>query len=183
MESLVTFTDKEVLTTLAPSSWVEVTSPGQQNLPQQTPHHSHSHIHSHNTWAYPGGSLLAAHGGDPPATTERRDEPTTPSWEVMMQLPEHKSSCPQPGFVEIVRSLWGGECSPQIDIGVPAGEDEESCKAVGSSVMATWLFWHPTLGEMFIDMVTCILSVVDLGVDSMAEVCLVLALLEHSDSD
>ena len=89
---------------------------------------------------------------------------------------------PPPGFLGIVRSLWG-EHSLQIVIRVPAREYEKSYKAVGSSIMVTQLLWHPTLGEMFIDMLTCTLSVVDLGVDLMVVVCPGPALQEHSDSD
>ena len=81
-----------------------------------------------------------------------------------------------------MRSLWG-ECSLQVVSTVHAGKDDESYEAVGSSIMATWFFQHPTSGEMFIHMLTCMLSVVDLGVDPMAEVCPVLALWEQSDSD
>ena len=67
--------------------------------------------------------------------------------------------------------------------GVPTGEDEESYKAVCSSIVATQLFWHPTLGEMFINMLTCMLSVMDLRVDPMVDVCPIWALQEHSNSD
>ena len=87
-----------------------------------------------------------------------------------------------PGFAEIIRSLQG-ECSLWIVISVPPGEAEKSYEAVGSSIMATQLFWYHTLGEMYINMLTCMLSVVDLGVNPMAEVCLVPALWEHSESD
>ena len=121
------------------------------------------------------GSLLAAHSGNWPTATERRDEPTTPPWEVMLLQLEHKSSYPLSGFVEIVRSLQG-EHSLQIVNNVHPEDTEESYEAVGSSIMATQLFWHPTSGEMYIDMLTCMLSVVDLGVDPMAEVHLFPAL-------
>ena len=100
---------------------------------------------------------------------------------MLWQL-EHKSSCPLPRFVEIVRSLWG-EHSLWIVIGVPPEEAEESYEAVCCSIMETQLFQHPTSGEMYINMLTCTLSVVELAVDPMAEDHQVPALWEHSNSD
>ena len=146
------------------------------------PQCSHSHSHSCNVWAHQRGSLSAAHSRDQTGATEGRDKLAPPPQEVMVQQSEHKSSCPPPVFVEITRSLWG-ECSQLVAVGVPAGEDEVPYEAFCSSIMATQLFWHPTSGEMFTDMLTCTLSVVDLGVDPMVEVHLVPALQEHSDSD
>ena len=156
MELMVSFTDEEVLVAAEPSNWVAVTMPRPTEPTLADPHHSHSH--SHNTLGHPRRCLMAAHSGDWPVATEKRDEPAIPPWEVMMQLPvpEHKSLCPLPRFVEIARSLQG-EHHPWMVIGVHAGEEEESSKPISSSIMATWLFWHPTLGDMYIDMLTCMM--------------------------
>ena len=182
MDSLVSFTEEEVLTATVPSNWVEVSSPRLAEPAPWDTQCSHSHSCSCNTQAHPRGSLLAAHSGDQPTATERRDEPATPTQQVMPQQSEHKSSCPLPGFVEIVRSLWG-QGSLWIVISVPPEEAEESYEAVGSSIMATQLFQHPTSGEMYVNMLTCTLSAVDLGIDPMAEDHPVLPLWEHSYSD
>ena len=86
---------------------------------------------------------------------------------MQLPVPEHKSSCPLPGFVEIMRSLWG-KSSLWMVVGVPAGQDEESYEPVSSSIMAMWLFQHPILGDMYTDMLTCTMSFVDLGIDPFA---------------
>ena len=115
---------------------------------------------------------MAVYGVDQTTLTEKRDEPGTPPQEMMMQLsvPEHQSLCPLPRFAEVASSLWG-EHSPQMVIGVPAGEEEESFKPVGS------------LSDMYIDILTCTVSSVDLGIDPMVEDHPVPALWEHSNSD
>ena len=58
----------------------------------------------------------------------------------------------------------------------PPKEAEESLKVVGSSIMATCQFRHPISGKMYIDMITCILSIVVLGFNTMAGDHLVQAL-------
>ena len=49
--------------------------------------------------------------------------------------------------------------------------------------MATQFFQYPTSCEMYISMLTCMLSVVDLGINPMVEDHPVPALWEHSNSD
>ena len=149
---------------IAPSNWVEITSPRPAEPTPADPYCSHSHSHSQNTWAHTRGSLMAAHSRDQPAATKKGDEPATLPWEVMTQLEvsEHRSSCPLPGFVEITMSLWGDH-SLWIVTGIPPEEAEESYEAVSSSIMATHLFQHATLDEMFIDILTCMMSFMDLG--------------------
>ena len=80
-----------------------------------------------------------------------------------------------------MRSLWG-EYNLWIVIGIPPEEAEESYETMGSSIMATQLFWHPTSVEIYIDMLTYMLSVMDLGIDAMAEDCPVPALWEYSNA-
>ena len=106
MEPLVTFSDEEVFMAAAPPNWVEVTMPSPAEPAPAD--YSHSCSCSCNTWACPRGSLMAAHSGDWHAVTEKRDEPAILPWELtQLPLPEHKSPCPLPGFIEIARSLGG----------------------------------------------------------------------------
>ena len=109
MEPLVTFSDEEVLAAAVPSNWIEVTVPRLAEPTPVEPHCSCRWSCSHNTLAHPNWSLMAACGRDWPTVMKKRDEPAILPKEVMMQLPvpEHKSPCPPPGFVEIARSLWG----------------------------------------------------------------------------
>ena len=71
------------------------------------------------------------------------------------------------------------ESSPTLVIGVPPKEAMDPYEVMGSSVVATWLIWHPTSGEMYIDM----LSILGLGLGPMADDCLALALQELPDLD
>ena len=96
MEPLVSFTDEDILVATAPCNWVEVNLP---RLAEPTPPDT-QHSHSCNTQACPRGSLSAAHSGDQPTATMRRDRPATPPQEVMLWQLEHKSSCPLPRFAE-----------------------------------------------------------------------------------
>ena len=68
-------------------------------------------------------------------------------------------------------------------VGVPAGEDEESYEPVSSSIMATWPFHPPILGDMYIDMLTCMMGFMDLGIDPLVKDHPAPGLWEHSDSD
>ena len=61
-------------------------------------------------------------------------------------------------------------------------EDQDQFKVMWSSVIAAQLFRHPALGEMYIDLLTCTLSVMDLGVNPMAD-CPILTLEELLDLD
>ena len=63
-------------------------------------------------------------------------------------------------------------------ISIPSKEVKEPLEVLGSSVTATQLFQHPTSGEMYIDMFTCMLSIVDLGFNTMADDCPVPGLWE-----
>ena len=49
--------------------------------------------------------------------------------------------------------------------------------------MATQLFWHPILGDVYIDMLTCMMSFMDLGINPLVEEHLVPAPQEHFNSD
>ena len=62
-------------------------------------------------------------------------------------------------------------------------EAKDPLEAMGVSIMATYLTWHPTLGEMYIDMLTCTLSIVDLGFNTMVDDHPVTALQELPNMD
>ena len=49
--------------------------------------------------------------------------------------------------------------------------------------MATHLIQHPVSGEMYIDMLTCMLSIVDLGFNTMVDDCWAPALWELPNLD
>ena len=67
---------------------------------------------------------------------------------------------------------------PSTVIGIPPEEATGPYEVMGSSVMVTHLFQDPTSGEMFIDMITYIQSIVDLGLDAAVDVHPVLTLQE-----
>ena len=69
---------------------------------------------------------------------------------------------------------------PTSVISNPLKDAGEPYEVMGSSVMVTQ---HPTLGKMYIDMLTCTLSIVGLGLDPMADDHLALALQELSNPD
>ena len=122
--------------------------------------------HRRSCWAHPRGSLSVASGQDWPTTTEKTDAPAAPPSEKMYCSPTTNPQCPLPRFMEIVCTLQGKESvesSPTSVVGIPPKEAEELYEVMGSSVMVTQLFWHPTSGEMYIDMLTCMLTTVDLG--------------------
>ena len=75
------------------------------------------------------------------------------------------------------------ESSPALVISVPPKEAEDPYEIMGSSVMVAWLIWHATLGEAYINMLTCMLSIVGLELDPMTDDHLALALQELSNSD
>ena len=68
-------------------------------------------------------------------------------------------------------------------VGILPKEVIDLYKVMGSAMMATWLLWHPTMGAIYIDMQSCALRIVGLGLDPMADDCLALALQELSDLD
>ena len=86
MEPLISFKEGEVFTTMAPSNWMEVTSPWSTETMPEEFHKSHTH-----SWAQPRGSLSAAHTEGWPATTAmwattKAEALTTPPWEFMPHL-------------------------------------------------------------------------------------------------
>ena len=112
--------------------------------------------------------------------------PAASSWEKMLLQLHHEPPCPPPRFVEIAHALQGEESvesGPTTVVGIPPKEAEEPTEVLGSSVTVTRLFWHPISGEMYIDMLACMLSRVDLGFSTTADDCLVPAQQELPDSD
>ena len=97
--------------------------------------------------------------------------PAASSQKKTLPWSHHKPPCPPPGSVEIACALWGEESperAPTTVVGIPPKEAKEPLEVMGSSVIATCLFWHPILGGMYIDMLTCTLSIADLGFNTMA---------------
>ena len=162
LKPLVSFMEAEVFVATARSNWAEVSSPRLMEPTPQDPHHSHSQSHK----AHPRLSMLAAHGEDQPTTTRKTDTPATPPWEMMLLQSDHKPLCPLPMFAGIAWALQGEESvesGPTLAIGIPPKEAAEPFKVMGSSVMVTQLVWHPSLGEVYINMLTCMLSIVAWG--------------------
>ena len=62
-------------------------------------------------------------------------------------------------------------------------EDQDPFEVVGSSMMTAHLFRHPSSDKMYIDLLTCTMRVVDLGLSPTAEDCPTLTLEEMPDSD
>ena len=75
------------------------------------------------------------------------------------------------------------ESGPTSIISIPPKEAMEPYKVIGSSVMVTQLIWHPTLVEMYIDMLACMLSIVSLGLDPVVDEHQALALQELPNLD
>ena len=98
---------------------------------------------------------------------------TAPSQEKMLLQLHHEPPCPPPGFVEITHTLWweGSRdshlLSTVISILAKEAKDQDQYEVMGSSIMSAHLFRHPTLGHMYIDLLTCMMSVMDLGSGSI----------------
>ena len=168
---------------IAPYKWMEVSLPRPMEPVLQDPHHSHSH--SQNCWAYPRGSLSAAHGKGQSAITEKTDAPATPPQDMMPLQSDHNPHALHLGLWRL-HEPWGEESvesGPTSVICLPPKEARDPYKVIGSSVTVTQLIWHPILGEMYIDMLTCMLSIVGLGLDPVVEDHHALALQELPDSD
>ena len=160
MELLVSFTEEEVFTATAPSNWVEVSLP---RPPKPTPQHHHcSHSCSRSCQACPRGSLSVAHGIDQSITTEETDVPAASSQERALL----QSYCRPPALHQVGRNhlhpVGRGEKSNHSNQDPPE-ELKELLEVMGFSIMAICLIWHPISGEMYIDMLTCMLSIVNLG--------------------
>ena len=184
MELLASFSDEEVLAAALPSNWVEVSLP---RLAEPTLWDC-SQSCSRSCQAHQRGSLSAAHSINWPNATKEADMPTAPSQEKTLLQSHCKPPCPMPGFAEIRQSLWGKgsrDSHPSVIIGIPPeeAEDQDQYEVMGSSMMAAHLLRHPTSGDMYIDLLTCTMSIVDLGPNPMADDCPSLALPEMSNWD
>ena len=184
MEPLVSFKEEEIFTAAVPSNCVEVSSPRPAEPTPQDPHCSCSHSRSCQT--HLRGFLSVAHGIDQPITTEETDVPAASFQEKTLLQSHQEPPCPLPSFAEIVCSLQGEESAergPTTIIRIPPEEAKEPLEVMGPSVMAMNLFQHAVLGEMYIDMITCMLTIVDLGFITMVDDHLVPALQELPNSD
>ena len=169
MEPLTTFTNEEVLEDVLPSNWVKIT-PSKLMEPTQR-EHSDSRTHQ----AHAKRSFLAAYGKGWPqatATTQTASQQASPAKEVMPQRPGSSSQhpTPPPVFAEITQSLHGDN-PPRVVTGIPPelAEDQGPIQMVGSSMLSTQLFRDATSGAICIDMVTCSMSLVCIGLNPMAD--------------
>ena len=133
-----------------------------------------SHSHSWSSWTCPRGSLFADSESWCTATavwaTTKTEVPTTPPQEMMLphSTSDNKPPCPPPWFTKIAQALW----------------DEEPMVSGQPLVIASnHLLWHSTMGAIFIDIQSCALRIVGLGLDPMTDDCPVLTLQELSNSD
>ena len=184
MEPLVTFTDKEVLEGMPPCNWVKIMPSRLVEEPTQR-----EHSHSRTCWAHSRESFLVAHGGrwpGPQATPiTQTTTPATPIQEVMPQQAESSGQPQTPplGFAEIVQSLWGDN-PPRIITSIPlGGKDHDPIQIIGSSMLSAHLLRDVASGAMCINLITCSLSVVDMGLNCMADDCPTPAPEEVMDSD
>ena len=184
MELLPTFTDKEVLDNVPPSNWVKI-MPSRLAEPTQW-EHSNSRI----CQAHSRGSFSVTHGRGWPGphiiATTLTTAQATPSWEVVPWQAESSSQplTPPPGFVEITQSLHGDNPS-RIVASIPpeVTKDQDPMQMIGSSMVSTHLFRDSASGTMCIDLVTCSLSLVGVGLDSMVDDHHVPTLQEVTDMD
>ena len=102
----------------------------------------------------------------PPATSQVASPPVSLAPKVEPQ-PEDTVSKWQtpPGFAEIARSLHRDRPSWVVE-GVPPEltEEQDPIRMVGSKMFSTWLLQDSMSGATYIDMVTCSMSLVGLGV-------------------
>ena len=90
---------------------------------------------------------------------------------------------PPPGFVEIMRSLWGDN-PPHEVVGIPpklAGE-QGPIQVVGSAMFSARLVQDMISGSTYIDVMTCSMSLVGLGVTPLAGDCSMPTLLGEEDT-
>ena len=111
------------------------------------------------------------------------DVPAASSQEKMLLQSHHEPPCPPPRFVEITYILQGEERGTTTVVSIPPEEAEEPLEVMGSSIMMTHLFQHPISGEIYIDVITCMLSIVDLGFNTTADDHPVPGLWKLPDSD
>ena len=81
------------------------------------------------------------------------------------------------------KTLWGEpiESSPPPAIAsIPSEEIIDLYEVMGSAVMVTWLFWHTTMEEIFVNIQFCGERIVALGLDPMADDHLAMTLQEGS---
>ena len=183
MEPLTAFTDGEVLEDVLSSNWVKITSSRSAEPTQR------ECSWTSTCWAHARGSFSAAYGEGGPqatATAQMVSQQTTPAQEVVLQQagPSRQCPTPPPGFAEIAQSLCGD--NPQrVVAGIPSelAEDQGPIQMVGSSMLSGHLFQDATSGTMCIDMVTCSVSLVVVGLNPMADECHIPTLWEATDLD
>ena len=83
-----------------------------------------------------------------------------------------------------MRSLHG-DSQPTVVTGVPPelAKEQDPVRMVESTMLSAQLFQDSMLGATYINMVTCSMSLVDLGVTPSVVVCSMPALLGKEDMD
>ena len=94
---------------------------------------------------------------------------------------DYKPPCPLLGFAEITQATQGEgsvKRGPTLVMGVLSKEAEDTYEVMGSLIMVAQLIQHPTSEEMYINMLTCTLSIVGLRLDPLVDDHPALALQE-----
>ena len=130
-----------------------------------------------------------AHGIEQPITTKEADVPTASSQEKMLLQSHCKPLCPPPRFAEITCAMQGEGSGHSHLLSAVTGilaeeaKDQYQYEVMGSLIMLACLFRHPTLGDMYIDLFICMISIVDLGPSPTVGDHLSLTLPEMADLD
>ena len=164
MEPLVTFMDEEVLEDLQPSNWVlDCTI-------QVSRAHPREHSHGRTSRAGARGMFLPVYVKGwlkAQTTTQTVSKPAATAQVVLLKQEDtaHQWPPPLPGFAEIVQSLWGDN-PPQVVMGIPPelAKDQGPIQMVGSTLLSAQLFQETTSCTMCIDMVTCLMNLVGVGI-------------------
>ena len=161
-------------------------------MPSRSAEPTHwEHSHSRTCRAFTRGSFSVAYGKGWPqphatATTQTTIWPAILTPEVVPQWGEYTSQppTPPPGFVEIAWSLCGDR-PLRIVTGIPLelAEDQSPIQMIGSSMMSAYLVRDLTLGAICIDMVTCSMNLMGMGLNPTADDHHVPTLWEATHSD
>ena len=189
MEPLDTFMDIEVLEDNLPSNWQMFTlsRPTEPEQPDQRKWRKRSC--SRNQRAHARGTFMVA-------CSVGHSKPTVTSWAASQSLAPTKwaespwEECcgqqlaPAPEFVEIMRSLHGDD-PPHEAMSIPLEPAKEQGTIwITESMMSSAQFhWDSLLGATCIDVMTCSMCLVGLGVTPSADDCSMPTLLGEEDTD
>ena len=187
MEPLTTFTNTEVLDDAPPSNCVKITS--SWTLKYTDPPTPWEWSHNRNSRAWARGTFTVACGigqWKPTASAPVASPSPTPTQkaEPWQEVTSSQLQIPPPGFMEIARSL-NGDDSPCVVTGVPPelAKEQDLIQVAGSTMLSARLFQYVVSDYTYIDMVTCLMSLVGLGFTSLAVDHSMPALLGEEDMD